>query len=563
MSFHGRSINNISANTHCKPVIYSLTKYLPMFFCFFIFTSSLLNAQSHPPLRLNIDQAVMVGTTNSILLQTIHSKKEAFKMMVTEKWRNYLPRVGVSYFGLKNLNINQTDSAYNDIRLTVQQLLYDGGNTSKEVEIAKLQEIGNAGDFKITRDKLTFEIRKAYLEALLAGGKLFLTQKSFQRIQSQFSDAKAQKKEGFAIELQRIELNSKFRELELAEERARGQYRLALFTLKQILNLDPMVPLLLEENPFADFYLNPPEVDVDKLSFAATSNKEEIKKSRISIEILKKVKEKSDNYWQPQISVGAYAGQNVNAPLPVKNDVYGFNFTVSTQLGSNTAKSNGNYGVQTDGTGIQRIPGYGTQSVGKGNNAFDSADIHFWDDLSYSRKILENQIQLEELIGKHRSLENELRADVYKTHDKLRESWYALRIANSRVYLQYEGLKLIMSKLSTGFSKRTDLISSELDFVKAEEELAEAIINYAIQAFKLETSSSVSQEELKLIKIEKGKGNSILLSLNPKAGGLGDFPSKEIPDKLPEPSKTPEKRKEELTEPKELKRKDYDLFYDN
>ncbi len=490
--------------------------------------------ESNPaPLRLNIDSAVLIGITNSFLLQSIHAKKEAFRMLVTEKWRNYLPRVGVSYFGLKNLNINQNDSAYNDVRVTVQQLLYDGGDTSMEVEIAKLQEISNVGDFKITKEKLTFEIRKAYLEALLAGGKLYLVQKSYERILSQIADVQALRKTGFATDIQSIEINSKFREVELAETKAKGVYRNALFTLKQILNLDPSVPLLLEENPFADFIINPPEVEVEKLSFAAVSNKEEIKKNRISVEILKKVKEKSENYWQPKISVGAYAGQNVNGLLPVKNDVYGFNFTVSTQIGSNTAKSNGNYGVQTDGTGIQRIPGYGTQSVGKGNNSFDSADLHLWDDLSYSRKIVENQIQLEELVGKHKALENEIRTEVYKTHDKLAEYWYSIRIANAKVYLQYEALRIAMSKISTGFSKKTDLISAELDFVKTEDELAEATINYAIQAYKFTNVTNVDQAELKILEIAKGRGNSILLKLNPQAGGLGKIPStKELEKQL-------------------------------
>lgn len=543
---------------HKKIIMLSVATFVISSFLF-----SMLFANSQEPLRLSLDSSILVGTTNNILLQTIHLKKDAFKMLVTEKWRNYLPRVGVSYFGLKNLNINQTDSAYNDVRITVQQLLYDGGDTSTEVEIARLQEISNAEDFKIAKEKLTFEIRKAYLETLLAGGKLYLIQKSYERILSQFSDIQAFKKTGFATDLQSIELNSKFREVELAETRARGQYRLSLFNLKQILNLDPSVPLALEENPFSDFLLNPPDFDVDKLSFAAINNKEEIKKSRISVEILRKVKDKSDNYWQPKISVGAYAGQNVNSTLPVKNDVYGFNFTISTQLGSNTAKSNGNYGVQSDGSGIQRIPGYGTQSVGKGNNSFDSADLHLWDDLSYSRKILENQIQLEELIGKHKSLENDLRSEVYKTHDKLTENWYAIRIANSRVYLQYEALRVVMEKVSKGFLKKTDLINAELEFVKSEEDLADALISYAVQAFKLTNASNIPQTELKIIQIEKGRGNSILLSLNPKDGGLGVINGKDILNNQQEAPKENKPNSYRNTDKERKEKLKKGLFYEN
>ena len=508
-----------------------------------------------PVIYLNLETAVQLGRTNSIILNTIQSRKETFKMLLTEKWRNYLPRVGVSYFGLKNLNFNQLDSAYNDVRLTINQLLYDGGENSRDIEIAKLQTLLNSEDFKISNEKLGFEIRKIYLETLLAASKLYLAQNSYKKLYSQYSDIILQKKTGFAIELQKIEVNTRFRELQLAEEKAKGQLKASLYNLKNILNLDPHAELHLEENPLDDFVIYPPNLDIDKLANHASKNKEEIKKSLLSIEIAKNQKEKSENYWKPKISIGAYAGQNVNGLLPVKNDIYGFNFTISSQIGSNTAKTSGNYGVQSAGSGIQRIEGFGNQPVGQGDNAFNSGDIKFWDDLSYSRKILENKIQLEELVGKHKTTESEIRTEVYKTYDKLNEFHFTIRLSNAKLFQQYETLKLLNDKYSKGFSKRTEVLNLEVEFLKSQDELQEAFLNYIIQACKLAQTTSIDVKELKLFEINKRNGNSILKAILSRPDLLSKFKEEIIKESENPEVKNPNKKNRK-------KGKESEYFYD-
>ena len=109
------------------------------------------------PLLINMEEAEGIGLTNSVILASLKDRREVFKMIATEKWRNYLPRVGISYFGLKNANVNQPDSQYNDIRVQLNQLLYDGGENALEIESAKLQEMLNGEDWKIAREKLTFD----------------------------------------------------------------------------------------------------------------------------------------------------------------------------------------------------------------------------------------------------------------------------------------------------------------------------------------------------------------------------------------------------------------------
>ena len=79
--------------------------------------------------------------------------RELEKLISREKFREYLPKIGVSYFGLKNKNENQSDSRYDEYRLHFQQLLYDGGENAS----ARNKQTTKEGNIK---DKWTMNLRQ-------------------------------------------------------------------------------------------------------------------------------------------------------------------------------------------------------------------------------------------------------------------------------------------------------------------------------------------------------------------------------------------------------------------
>ncbi|WP_167837050.1 TolC family protein [Leptospira ryugenii] len=383
------------------------------------------------PLVINMEEAEGIGLTNSVILASLKDRREVFKMIATEKWRNYLPRVGISYFGLKNANVNQPDSQYNDIRVQLNQLLYDGGENALEIESAKLQEMLNGEDWKIAKERLLLDVRKAYLRLLASEVKFFVAEKSYLRTLKQLNDAKAERREGFLTELQELEISNKLHELELNLIKAKSQHSQNEIELKKQMNLPLEVPIRLKDSLIRDYVLLPPNLSGDEESLAL-DQKPEVKKSKLAIENLKTRKEITENYWKPKLFVGGYYGQNINGALPVKNDVYGFSFTVQTQLGSSTNQTSTNYGIQTDGTGIQRIPGFGPQFVGRGENAFNSNTLNLFEDLSYSRKIYEGKIALSDAVRSNQLLEVTVQAEAFKAKEKLKESWKTLSVINSK-----------------------------------------------------------------------------------------------------------------------------------
>ncbi|MDZ4727548.1 MAG: TolC family protein [Leptospira sp.] len=460
-------------------------------------------------LIIDMAEAEGIGIVNSVILASLKDRREVFKMIATEKWRNYLPRIGLSYFGLKNANVNQPDSQYNDIRIQLNQLLYDGGENSLEIESAKLQELLNQEDWKIVKDKLTLEIRKAFCSLLLSDLKILSAEISYERSYKQFIDSKREREQGFLTEIQLLEISNKLKEIELLFFKAQSTKKQAELELKKQLNLPLEIKIQLKDSLLRDYIFYSPE-SINNEEDIDFTQKPEFKKSNIAVQNLKTRKEISDNYWKPKLSVGGYYGENVNGTLPVKNEVYGFNFTIQTQLGSSTNQTNTNFGVQTDGTGIQRIPGFGPQFVGRGENAFNSNTLNLFDDLSYSRKIYEGKIALSDAIRSKQLLEVNIKAEIFKSKERLKDAWHLLSLSNSKFLFALETWKTIQLKYKNGFSKESELITSEHELMKVIEDYAGSLLNYMESGFDCSYAMGIPMEELRIYEIKRGYGNSIL-----------------------------------------------------
>ena len=90
--------------------------------------------------------------------------KEIEKLLFRERIREYLPKFGVSYFGFKNKNENQVDSGFDEYRLTIQQLLYDGGDTSRQKDIILLATRLEGEDRKQKINRILLDSKRLYFK---------------------------------------------------------------------------------------------------------------------------------------------------------------------------------------------------------------------------------------------------------------------------------------------------------------------------------------------------------------------------------------------------------------
>ncbi|TGK43537.1 TolC family protein [Leptospira andrefontaineae] len=474
--------------------------------------SDSLNQSQDKLISLSLEKAVWIGTTNNVILKVLEARKDVTKMMITERWREFLPKFGVQYFGLRNQNIGSQDNIYNDIRLTVQQLIFDGGEANLNLEIAKLADLMNEQDFKINLSKVKLEIQKAYFKALAAGAKVFVGQTTVNKMQESLKKGQIELKQGFITKIQLMEIESKLKQAEFNLQKNKTEKSQTLMDLKQAMNLDYYVEIELEESLLFDFVMNQPQTDLDLAIAKAREEREDLKKMQLIVKKVKNEKEIADNYYMPKLYLGGYAGRNGNNNA-FQHDAYGLNFNLVFPFGSSSVLSNGNLGVQKDGTGIQTYPGFGNQTVGAGTNSYNSTTVKLFENLAQSRKVVEGEIQFAEALLNYKNMENQIGFEIKKTVDRLNQSWELIKIANSRVNLQWESIKVASAKHGSGHTKKEDLINSELELVKAQEELTEALAGFATTCYEY---AHVTKDEVglhKFLSYEKGKGNSIIANL--------------------------------------------------
>ncbi|WP_244243475.1 TolC family protein [Leptospira andrefontaineae] len=494
----------------------------------FFITAIPLWARSDSVFEIDLNRAILLGLERNITLQSIERQNEIYSRVIREKIREYFPKFGISYFGLRNLNQSQSDSLYNDVRLTVQQLLYDGGENNKNIEIAKLSSTLNKEEFRIQLGKAKVEIVRKYLSSIAAYGKFVAARRLYLSFESQKKAIESELRNGLRSKLELTEIESKLAQAHLEVTKSESSYNRSLRELKLQLQLDGDEEVAIRENIFFDYVFSDPMPLLQKDDGNFEDNRPDLKKTRIIVERLKKEKEIAEDYWKPKFLVGGYVGKNSNDTQPVRHENYGMNFSVVLPLGSSTFQTQSNYGVQTDGTGIQRIPGYGPQFVGQGENTFNSANFQFMDNLAQSRKILEGEIKYVDAVAAQKLARLQASHEITDSKERIIENYREITAINRKVELHLENYRASKVKLSEGLVKRGEVLKIQYELSLAQGELAEGYAKYIQSCYEYFNASGREWQELPFYKVNQGRGNSIITKLlyeNPKNADLFPTPN--------------------------------------
>ncbi len=457
----------------------------------------------------NLQTAMEIGISNSRISEKKNALDRLEKASYKEKIREYFPRVGISYYGLKNLNENREDSQYRDLRLQVQQLLYDGGETSHQLDIVKLSNHLSRLDLKSEIRKLEWKIQRQYFLALASRSKVHLYKQNLQRVQRILKETEFEWKAGFKPKIHVLEMNVFYRQSELALKKAEEEKRLAELELKNVLNCDDSLRINATENFLLDYYLVPPKDWNRDEILSMIEFSPEYSKSKLILDKSKKEKDHGEIRFKPRFYIGGYYGQNSPDNRPLRNESYGVHFSVVMPIGSSQFQSNAQAGIQADGTGIQRIPGFGPQYVGRGENSYNSSQLQLFDNFSDARKMIEGEISVLDSIERLKSKQKEILMEIYQSISRLKENHELIRLTNARLYYQWEMLKITKEKHKQGLVKNLDLLQSEYEFLKVTEELSNSILGYILSYldFSYHSNSEINQEPL--VYFQKNRGNSL------------------------------------------------------
>lgn len=410
------------------------------------------------------EDCIWIGLERNAQLKLEKTKQGLFPILLNEKWKQYLPKLGVHYFGIFSRNREQLDQEYRDVRLQIQQLLYDGGEIEREKQKIEIKQLIQAEEKKILREKIIQTISLAYLHL---NKRIIIDSLYDLRIERYHLE---QKKLNLEVQTQLIPTfeskSIKQWELDFFAKRIHSQAlkESSILELKQKMFLDPNESLALEPGITERIEIFQPTsfpIEVDM-------NHPIRKKNRLQFELASLEEESLNNDWKPKLILGGYIGRNGNYGFPLQNEVYGVSLGFQTNLGGSSFVSNTQNGFQSEGNGIQRIPGYGPQAVGPGENGFQSGTIGIFDEVGREKKRFDSQLSQFQIRLEKEQSELNLRNNSKSIEVKLNEEYKQYSLYMEFVKFAFESLKQKREE------KKSNLIS-ELEYLKAEEEVFVAL----------------------------------------------------------------------------------------
>lgn len=410
--------------------------------------------------KLLWEDCVWIGMERNGSLGLEQVRSEIFPILSREKWKQYLPKLGVHYFGIFSKNPEQIDQEYRDVRLQIQQLLYDGGETEREKQKLEIRKLIHSEEKKLLREKIFKSISIAYLsfqKRQLVDSIYQLRSERYkleqQKRKKEMELGLSSKSESEWRKVWEVEFQSKWIHSESAK-------KLAILDLYQTMSLDPNVPISLAGGFTERIRLFDPSSD----QMIVNENHPLRRKTRLQIELAELEEESLENDWKPKLVLGGYVGKNGNGGFPLQNEIYGLSVGVQANLGGTSFQSNTQNGIQSEGNGIQRIPGYGPQLVGPGENSFQSGSIGLFDDLGRNKKIFDSKMSLLQAKADWKQSEIGFFSQVHSIEIKLHELY-------QKYNLYLESTK---SNLNQHRSKREENkqgLISEIEYLKSEEEV--------------------------------------------------------------------------------------------
>ncbi|WP_210410646.1 TolC family protein [Leptospira yanagawae] len=406
------------------------------------------------------EDCVWIGMERNLHLKLEKTKSELFPILLKEKWKQYLPKLGVHYFGIFSRNKEQIDQEYRDVRIQIQQMIYDGGETEREKQKIEIKQLIQVEEKKIIREKVFKSISNHYFNA----NKRMFIDLIYQLRSDRYGLEKEKQKTEVAsgIIAPKEEKVGRIWEAEFASKRiqAKSQHLLANLELKQSMFLEPEEIFHLEPGFMERIQIHPPILS----NIETNENHPLRKKSRLQLELVSLEEKSLENDWKPKFLLGGYVGRNGNSGFPLQNEIYGISFGVQANLGGSSFSSNSQNGTQSEGNGIQRIPGYGPQPVGPGDNSFQSGSFGLFDEIGREKKRFDVNLSHEQAFLE--KSQNEL---ILKNNSKTTE--IRLSEAYQKYLLYLECTKSAISNLKKKRWERNLSLISELEYLKLEEEV--------------------------------------------------------------------------------------------
>ncbi len=471
-------------------------------------------------LRPDMEEAIRTGIERNFELSAIRARSRAARLAERDAIIEYLPRPGLSVERSRAINEGETDSEFTEVRLNVDQVIYDGGARELNLGLARLERRLLGHEHNLNQNQTRLRIQEAFLSGLAARGKILLNRRSLLRAREQLRLARLEERTGFARAADVFRVTAQVSQIELALREAEDAYSAALDALKLEMNLVPETEIEPRGDLFRDFVFAPPTtLDLARLTANIRGTHPEILRARAEVYRARKEQEIAETGWIPRLALSGYVGQ-AGERFPVHNRTYGVNFQITLPFSIANASSAGSLDVAGNGT---RRTGSSISQVG------------LLDDPGYSRRLLESRTQYARSRAQQNQTEHRTVTEVRGTYRAVVAGWKKISSGNHSVHLMDRSLKEAALGYRAGVSTRVDLLLAEIELVRFQTELTDALAAYLLAASALEVASGLDPGALRLYRYSPGRGNTLPARLLDEAASPPAGQAKSETIERPEP----------------------------
>ncbi len=420
--------------------------------------------------ELSLDEAVARALTCSTRLAALKSSIDVSRRIINEKWRSYLPDVGVSYSKEDTVAYREDDYRSQSILLNVGVDLYNGGRTSAEYRIAKLEALLAAEEYRIERNAIVLNVRSLYYELLKNLDEIAINRKLMESLELQRTIIAEEERLGMATELQRVQVEARIAEAEYGILKSENEYQNRLKDLRVLIGLAPGAALALTRMEIASAPVTAITRGRDELVAIALAKRNEFKKSTYLLYKTGREMELARAYYLPTIRLTGSYGYTGDRYPPNKK-MWNVGISVTTAIFGSSLSGAQNYGESNNG---------GTRSAQR------SGQAGLYDNPSYASAIIRTEASHREARLAHDLLRKSIAIEVVRAHDSVRENATRIAVSEKNVALLEKQVAIEDAKARLGEITRYDVLKTYLDLSSARLRRLVAKTDYLIAIAVLE-----------------------------------------------------------------------------
>ncbi len=437
-------------------------------------------------LYLNLENSLGIAINNNFQLKAIKSRGKIYDLTIIESWREYFPRLSLSYMKTEDIRKRESDTRQHKFAADTEFVVFDGGKRSLNYDIAKLKAVLARNDYRIALNQLIREINKVYLQILQKKDAIDIYQKTLERGQLQLKFIKKEYSLGEATRLNVLEIEAKVKEIELNYEQAKDDYVTSLNSFKLLLKIDWRQPIELIGSIEKGIDLIPlNEANIDELIAIAIRKRKEVESSEVELAINRKSYLFNKLYYFPKFSMGLNYSLTDEHFIP-REKGWGINFKITSALFGNTGAYN---------TGYNESANRNTKTLS------DSGSVNILDDMGYKKRIVESKIELNSAAENVKDVKQQISLEILNSYSALKNSWKMINIARKQLELYDTLLKIERLKANMGESRRYDLMEKEIERGEAAIDYLGSKVRNLMAVLALETAMGVDAGYLKLYKM--------------------------------------------------------------